>query len=147
MNDKWMRDSNVTSRRWFLGGSAALITGAVSSYAGTANHFAEIEARIARRDLKNINKEDLPTPSMIVDQEIFEANLKRPGQGSQGEYGFAAKMSPGGMSRFGRAGIAEGNCPCDQGPAWCSRRPLWIKTGASPGLRGGGCGLGRYLRR
>src|ERR1700677_3426702 len=38
---------------------------------------AEIETRIARHDLKNIFKEDLPTPCMIVDQEIFEANLRK----------------------------------------------------------------------
>jgi D-serine deaminase-like pyridoxal phosphate-dependent protein len=41
------------------------------------NHFDEIEARIARHDLDDIFKEDLPTPCMLVDQEIFEANLRK----------------------------------------------------------------------
>ena len=32
---------------------------------------------MARHDLKNVYKEDLPTPCMVVDQEIFESNLKK----------------------------------------------------------------------
>ena len=44
--------------------------------AGGATSFADtIEARIARHDLKDLHKEDLPTPCMLVDQEIFDANL------------------------------------------------------------------------
>jgi D-serine deaminase-like pyridoxal phosphate-dependent protein len=43
----------------------------------TPDRVAEIEARIARRDLKDIFKEDLPTPCMLVDEEIFEANLRK----------------------------------------------------------------------
>src|SRR5579862_4822664 len=68
-----MTDPSTTSRRLFLGGSAALLTGA--AYA--ANRSTEIEARIAKHDLRNISKEDLPTPCMVVDQEIFDANLKK----------------------------------------------------------------------
>jgi D-serine deaminase-like pyridoxal phosphate-dependent protein len=68
-----MTDHSTTSRRLFLSSSAALLTGA----AHAANRSTEIEARIAKHDLKNISKEDLPTPCMIVDQEIFEANLKK----------------------------------------------------------------------
>ena len=46
--------------------------------AGGATSFADtIEARIARHDLKDLHKEDLPTPCMLVDQEIFDANLQR----------------------------------------------------------------------
>lgn len=37
----------------------------------------DIESRIARRDFRNIYKEDLPTPCMIVDLEILERNLRR----------------------------------------------------------------------
>jgi D-serine deaminase-like pyridoxal phosphate-dependent protein len=44
--------------------------------AGPTNHYAEIESRIARLDLKDLTKEDLPTPCMIVDQDIFESNLQ-----------------------------------------------------------------------
>jgi D-serine deaminase-like pyridoxal phosphate-dependent protein len=69
-----MINHSTTSRRLFLGGSAALLTGA-ASYA--ANRSTEIESRIAKHDLKNISKDDLPTPCMLVDQEIFEANLKK----------------------------------------------------------------------
>ena len=43
----------------------------------SASRFSEIEARLARRDLKDIYKADLPTPCMVVDQEIFEANLNK----------------------------------------------------------------------
>jgi hypothetical protein len=43
----------------------------------TRNRVAEIEGRIARHDLKNVYKEDRPTPCMLVDQEIFEANLRK----------------------------------------------------------------------
>src|SRR5580704_14857184 len=39
--------------------------------------YSEIETRLARHDLKNIYKEDLPTPCMMVDLEIFEANLRK----------------------------------------------------------------------
>src|SRR5258706_8504490 len=36
----------------------------------------EIEGRFTRRDFKNLYKEDLPTPCMVVDLEIFEKNLR-----------------------------------------------------------------------
>jgi D-serine deaminase-like pyridoxal phosphate-dependent protein len=71
-----MIDSSVTSRRLFLGCSTAFFAGA-GSYGAQANRSSEIETRIARHDLKNIYKEDLPTPCMIVDQSIFDANLKK----------------------------------------------------------------------
>ena len=67
----------MTSRRSFLGTSAACLAAPALSYSATTNRFAEIEARLARHDLKNISKEDLPTPCMVVDQEIFEANLQK----------------------------------------------------------------------
>ena len=41
-----------------------------------AKRFDDLEQRLARRDLKNVFKEDLPTPCMVVDLEIFEKNLK-----------------------------------------------------------------------
>jgi len=66
----------MTSRRGSLGTSAAILA-TPSSYAPSISHFTEIETRLAHRDLKNIRKEDLPTPCMIVDQEIFEANIKK----------------------------------------------------------------------
>src|SRR3977135_4371926 len=67
----------MTSRRAFLGTSAACLAGPARSSSATTNRASEIEARLARHDLKNIAKEDLPTPCMVVDQEIFEANLQK----------------------------------------------------------------------
>jgi D-serine deaminase-like pyridoxal phosphate-dependent protein len=67
----------MISRRTFFATSSALVAGSKQSLAGTTNRFAELEARLARHDLKDIFKEDLPTPCMLVDQEIFESNLKK----------------------------------------------------------------------
>lgn len=67
----------MLSRRNLLKTSAALVAARSVSLGDTSNRFAEIEARIARRDLKDLFKEDLPTPCMLVDQEIFEANLRK----------------------------------------------------------------------
>ncbi|MBI4905044.1 MAG: alanine racemase [Acidobacteria bacterium] len=39
--------------------------------------YADIEAKIARKDFTGISKEDLPTPSMVVEKSLFEANLKK----------------------------------------------------------------------
>ena len=66
------------SRRGFLFGSTASGLFALSSRssAATTNRYDEIEARVARGDLKNLTKEDLPTPCMVVDQEIFDKNLR-----------------------------------------------------------------------
>lgn len=67
----------MISRRNLLTTSVALIAGKTAAFGDTPNRFAEIEARVARHDLKDISKEDLPTPCMLVDQEIFEANLRK----------------------------------------------------------------------
>jgi D-serine deaminase-like pyridoxal phosphate-dependent protein len=56
--------------------SAALLA-AKTAARDTPNRFVEIEARIARHDVKDVFKEDLPTPCMLVDQEIFETNLRK----------------------------------------------------------------------
>jgi len=63
----------MISRRNLLKTSAALMAG--PAFADT--RVAEVEARIARHDLKDLHKEDLPTPCMLVDQEIFDANLQK----------------------------------------------------------------------
>ncbi len=72
-----MLESRMTSRRTFLGTSAALLTAGARSYGAATNRSAELESRFVRRDLRGIYKEDLPTPCMVVDQEIFESNLNR----------------------------------------------------------------------
>src|SRR5437762_625345 len=68
----------MTSRRRFLGTVAAGGISAASPAfsARNANRYDEIEARVTRRDFKNLHKEDLPTPCMVVDLEIFEKNLR-----------------------------------------------------------------------
>jgi D-serine deaminase-like pyridoxal phosphate-dependent protein len=43
--------------------------------AGTANRYAEVESRLAKHDLKDLTKDDLPTPCMVVDLDIFEKNM------------------------------------------------------------------------
>ena len=70
----------MTSRRHFL---AAAGTGLLSASAARAARstsafpHTEFEAKIARRDFRDITKDVLPTPSMIVDLDIFEQNLKK----------------------------------------------------------------------
>jgi D-serine deaminase-like pyridoxal phosphate-dependent protein len=61
----------MSSRRLFLGTLAA-----PAFAARNANRYDEVETRVVRRDFKNLHKEDLPTPCMVVDLEIFEKNLK-----------------------------------------------------------------------
>src|SRR5205085_1085247 len=39
--------------------------------------YSEFESRIARRDFRDITKDVLPTPSMVIDLDLFEQNLKR----------------------------------------------------------------------
>ncbi len=38
--------------------------------------FAEFEARIAKRDFRDMTKDILPTPCMLVDLDMFKANVK-----------------------------------------------------------------------
>jgi len=42
---------------------------------GLASHYSDLESRLARRELKDLSKTELPTPCMIVDEEIFQNNL------------------------------------------------------------------------
>jgi D-serine deaminase-like pyridoxal phosphate-dependent protein len=65
----------MTSRRRFLGTAAAGGFVATSRSFGRTTRYEEVEGRIARRDFKNLTKDDLPTPCMVVDLEIFERNL------------------------------------------------------------------------
>jgi 3-hydroxy-D-aspartate aldolase len=71
----------MTSRRQFLatGAAAGLLTARISRAAKsteTSFPFAEFEARIARRDFRDITKDVLPTPCMVVDLPMFEQNVK-----------------------------------------------------------------------
>src|SRR5215472_13982607 len=64
------------SRRTFLGTTAAVVAAVPASAASTSVQN-DLETRLAKHDLKDVYKDDLPTPCMVVDQEIFEANLKK----------------------------------------------------------------------
>jgi 3-hydroxy-D-aspartate aldolase len=72
----------MTSRRQFLGATAAgmsLLTAARGRAARTFSDvypFAEFESRIAKRDFRDLTKDILPTPCMVVDLDLFKANVK-----------------------------------------------------------------------
>src|SRR5438874_2964518 len=70
----------MTSRRQVLMGAAAGLLGAARIRAAKTNNSAfpypEFEARIARRDFRDITKDVLPTPSMVVDLDLFDKNIK-----------------------------------------------------------------------
>lgn len=73
----------MTSRRQVLMGAAAGLLGAARIRAAKTNNSAfpypEFEARIARRDFRDMTKDVLPTPSMVVDLDLFEKNVKTMG--------------------------------------------------------------------
>ena len=66
----------MTSRRRFLSTAAAGSMLATSSPLGAGSRTGALESRITRGDLKDTFKDDLPTPCMIVDLEIFDKNLQ-----------------------------------------------------------------------
>lgn len=49
---------------------------AASSAHGASARAAEFETRVARRDFRGLAKEDIPTPAMVVDLDLFEKNLQ-----------------------------------------------------------------------
>ncbi len=62
-----------------MGAAAGLLGAARIRAAKTGSRafpYAEFEARIARRDFRDITKDVLPTPCMIVDLDLFEKNIK-----------------------------------------------------------------------
>jgi len=67
----------MTTRRNFLASSSALAVAATRANSATTKSLTDLEARLARHDFKDVTKDDLPTPCMVVDEEIFEANLKK----------------------------------------------------------------------
>ncbi len=67
----------MTSRRSFLGGAAAGLLATRSHAAKTDSRLYDVEARIAKRDFRDLSKEDLPTPCMIVDLDLFEQNIRK----------------------------------------------------------------------
>lgn len=62
---------SMISRRTLLASALA-----APAFAARPFRYADIEAKIAKRDFTGITKEDLPTPAMVVDLASFERNLK-----------------------------------------------------------------------
>jgi len=60
----------MTSRRTFF------ISTLTSLEALAAAKSANLEMRVAKRDFRGLTREDLPTPCMILDLDLFEKNLK-----------------------------------------------------------------------
>jgi D-serine deaminase-like pyridoxal phosphate-dependent protein len=70
----------MNSRRQFLAAGAGLLTAANSRAAKTGFSsfpYSEFETRIARRDFRDITKDVLPTPCMVLDLTMFDQNVKR----------------------------------------------------------------------
>lgn len=68
----------MTSRRRFLAANAGALFASSLAKADTKTYpYTEFEQRIARRDFRDITKEVLPTPSMVVDLDLFEANVRK----------------------------------------------------------------------
>jgi len=63
----------MTTRRTFL--ASAMAAGAAFGNSKTFP-YQEFEQRIAKKDFRDITKDVLPTPSMVVDLDLFEKNLK-----------------------------------------------------------------------
>jgi D-serine deaminase-like pyridoxal phosphate-dependent protein len=71
----------MTSRRQFLASTAAAtaltaVKARAAKTSPTGFPYTEFEARIARRDFRDMTKDVLPTPCLVVDQALFERNLK-----------------------------------------------------------------------
>ncbi len=90
----------MTSRRQFIGSSAAAagLPGGLRA-ATTDTTYSSIEARILRRDFRDLTKEQLGTPALILDQEIFEQNLRK----------MAEQLKANGLSLRGHVKIHK--CP------------------------------------
>jgi D-serine deaminase-like pyridoxal phosphate-dependent protein len=63
----------MTSRRQFL---MAAATANLMNAARPHFPYPEFEARITRRDFRDLTKDVLPTPCMVVDLDLFEKNVK-----------------------------------------------------------------------
>ncbi len=73
----------MTSRRQFIAAGAAMslftasrMRAARTTASSSGYPFSEFEARIAKRDFRDMTKDILPTPCMVVDLDMFNANVK-----------------------------------------------------------------------
>lgn len=71
----WTRRSLLSSVASAAAAAAASTTG--NKITSSPFRYADIEAKIARKDFRGITKEDLPTPCLTVEKSLFEKNLKR----------------------------------------------------------------------
>jgi 3-hydroxy-D-aspartate aldolase len=71
----------MTTRRQFLAGSTGSLLACAFPRIARADAktfpYTEFEQRIARKDFRDITKDVLPTPCMVVDIDLFEKNLKK----------------------------------------------------------------------
>src|SRR5258708_7526638 len=69
----------TTRRKFFAGSAGALVASALPRIARADTKtfpYTEFEQRIARKDFRGMTKDVLPTPSMVVDIDLFEKNVK-----------------------------------------------------------------------
>jgi D-serine deaminase-like pyridoxal phosphate-dependent protein len=71
----------MSSRREFIAaGAAGLLTataGRVVASTSSSYPYSELEARIARHDFRDMTKDVLPTPCMVVDLDLFDQNVRK----------------------------------------------------------------------
>src|SRR6516225_12112226 len=71
----------TTRRDLLMAGAAAGAFSVARVWAAKTNGptfpIEEFDARIARRDFRGMTKDVLPTPSMIVDLDLFQRNVKQ----------------------------------------------------------------------
>jgi D-serine deaminase-like pyridoxal phosphate-dependent protein len=66
----------MSSRRQFLAAGAAGALWATRARAAKGEFtYTEVEGRISRHDFRDLTKEDLPTPALILDEALFQKNL------------------------------------------------------------------------
>src|SRR5688572_27143097 len=66
----------MTSRRAFLGTATGTVLATNAWSNPKTSRLNEIETQITKRDFRNLHKEDLPTPCMVVELDAFEKNLR-----------------------------------------------------------------------
>ena len=67
---------SVLSRAKAARRPASGVTPLMAAVPSQGYSHAELEAKVARRDFRGLTKRDLPTPNLVLDQELFEGNLK-----------------------------------------------------------------------
>ena len=69
----------ISRRQLFAASAGSFLAASTVRAARTSSSplpILELESRIARRDFRDITKDVLPTPCMVVDLDIFERNIK-----------------------------------------------------------------------